>query len=226
MTSRIRCSPGYFSVSPVLSIPRRSPILSPDFEPLPPGEGGVIQSSTVPLPLDGLVIQTIIAKWMGTLKEWTPHLERMSRRGYNMIHFTPLQQRGESNSPYSIFEQLEFSDDLFEQPGLSKDAKDEKMKEALAGIKKNYGMLGMIDVVLNHTANNSPWLEDHPEAGTFNSKGVVNHEPNLCYYSSRLQRHQLASPPRRRRARHRPHEPLRVPRIPWPPDAHRVHGGH
>jgi glycogen debranching enzyme len=49
-----------------------------------------------------LVIQTVIAKWMGSLSEWAPHLDTMRDRGYNMIHYTPLQQRGESNSPYSI----------------------------------------------------------------------------------------------------------------------------
>lgn len=126
-----------------------------------------MQAKSVPLPLDGLVIQSIIAKWMGNLQEWTPHLERMSRRGYNMIHFTPLQQRGESNSPYSILDQLAFSDDLYEKKGIAKDVKEKKMKEALSKIKKDYGMLSMIDVVLNHTANNSPWLQDHPEAGEF-----------------------------------------------------------
>ncbi|GAA5939281.1 hypothetical protein JCM1841_004844 [Sporobolomyces salmonicolor] len=165
---RARSKPGYFSVDPILSLPARSRILDPTtFSLLPVGEGGVVQKGkTSNLPLDGLVIQSVIAKWMGTLEEWAPHLDIMRDRGYNMIHYTPLQQRGASNSPYSIYEQLEFADDLFEDAIKGKQAKKtEKMKEMLKRVKEEWGMLGMIDVVLNHTANNSKWLEEHPEAG-------------------------------------------------------------
>ncbi|GAA5866533.1 hypothetical protein JCM1840_001348 [Sporobolomyces johnsonii] len=166
--TRARSKPGYFSVDPILSLPARSRILDPtSFSVLPVGEGGVIQKGkTINLPLDGLVIQSVIAKWMGTLEEWAPHLDIMRERGYNMIHYTPLQQRGESNSPYSIYEQLEFADDLFADAIKGKQAKKtEKMREMLKSVKEEWGMLGMIDVVLNHTANNSKWLEEHPEAG-------------------------------------------------------------
>ncbi|BGP28347.1 bifunctional 4-alpha-glucanotransferase/amylo-alpha-1,6-glucosidase [Rhodotorula toruloides] len=165
---RTRSHPGYFVVDPVLSLPPRSSILDPSTHAvLPLGKGGVVQSSASPitLPLDGLVIQTVIAKWMGTLEEWTPHLDLMRDRGYNMIHYTPLQQRGESNSPYSIYEQNEFSQDLFGGKTKGREEKESEMRSMLGRIKKEWGMLGMIDVVLNHTANNSKWLEEHPEAG-------------------------------------------------------------
>ncbi|GAA6056561.1 hypothetical protein JCM3770_004362 [Rhodotorula araucariae] len=168
--SRARSQPGYFVVDPVLRVPARTPILDPATHAVRPrGEGGVVRrgASEVALPLDGLVIQTVIAKWMGTLSEWAPHLDTMSERGYNMIHYTPLQQRGESNSPYSIFDQHAFSDDLFDAETRRKGAgaKNEAVKGMLRRIKKEWGMLSMIDVVLNHTANNSQWLEEHPEAG-------------------------------------------------------------
>ncbi|GAA5860325.1 hypothetical protein JCM8547_003463 [Rhodosporidiobolus lusitaniae] len=165
---RVQSAPGYFVVDPILTVPARSRILDPATHAvLPLGKGGVVSpSDTVPLPLDGLVIQTVIAKWMGTLDEWNPHLATMRDRGYNMIHYTPLQQRGESNSPYSIFDQVEYSDDLFPAGLKGKTSEKERlMKEKLEEIKREYGMLGMIDVVLNHTANNSKWLEEHPEAG-------------------------------------------------------------
>ena len=95
------------------------------------------------LPLDGLVIQTVIAKWMGTLSEWAPHLDAMSGRGYNMIHYTPLQQRGESNSPYSIFDQTRFSDDLFDEATLAKgeEAKSAAVAAMLERIRKEWGCL-------------------------------------------------------------------------------------
>ncbi|GAA6007978.1 hypothetical protein JCM10207_006986 [Rhodosporidiobolus poonsookiae] len=173
---RVQSEPGYFVVDPLLSVPRRSSILDPATHAvLPVGKGGLVtpapatgkeSAGRIALPLDGLVIQTVIAKWMGTLAEWAPHLDTMRDRGYNMIHYTPLQQRGESNSPYSIFDQREFSDDLFpaQLKGKTQD-KEREMKKMLERVRDEWGMLGMIDVVLNHTANNSKWLEEHPEAG-------------------------------------------------------------
>ncbi|GAA5919360.1 hypothetical protein JCM6882_000241 [Rhodosporidiobolus microsporus] len=168
---RTQSAPGYFVVDPILRVPARSRILdAATHAPLPLGEGGRVltgaEAKEVALPLDGLVIQTVIAKWMGTLSEWAPHLDVMRDRGYNMVHYTPLQQRGESNSPYSIFEQREYSDDLFPAGMKGKtDEKEKAMGEMLSRIKKEWGMLGMIDVVLNHTAHNSAWLHAHPEAG-------------------------------------------------------------
>lgn len=160
--NRTRCKSGYFSVDPILSIPARTPILSDKLEVLPVGKGGVVTNKEVNLPLDGLVIQSVIAKWMGPLAEWGPNLDLMTERGYNMIHFTPLQPRGASGSPYSIYDQLRFDPFLF--------AKGEKnevatLKKWLDKIKKEWGILGLIDVVLNHTASDSYWLEDHPESG-------------------------------------------------------------
>jgi glycogen debranching enzyme len=94
---------------------------------LPVGEGGrVIKDSSTNISLDGLVIQTVIAKWMGKMSQWPKCFDVIRDRGYNMIHFTPLQARGESGSPYNIFNQLRFNQDLFDQP--PKSAEDEQKK--------------------------------------------------------------------------------------------------
>ena len=163
-SQRVRCRSGYFSVDPILSIPARTEILSSALEVLPVGQGGVVTDKQVNLPLDGLVIQSVIAKWMGPLAEWGPNLDLMSERGYNMIHFTPLQPRGGSGSPYSIYDQLKFDPFLF-----ANGEKDQlgTLKKWLGRINKEWGILGLIDVVLNHTASDSYWLEDHPESGMF-----------------------------------------------------------
>lgn len=215
---RTRSQPGYFVVDPVLSLPPRTSILDPSTHAvLPLGKGGVVQSSSPPitLPLDGLVIQTVIAKWMGTLSEWKPHLDLMRDRGYNMIHYTPLQQRGESNSPYSIYEQNEFSEDLFEGKKSRKE-KESEMRSMLGRIKEEWGMLGMIDVVLNHTANNSKWLEEHPEAGQ--SGELVSRRLRTDSSARRLLGPLVPSPRRRARTRRRPPLALVQPLLPRPPN--------
>ena len=75
-----------------------------------------------------------------------------------MVHFTPLTVRGKSNSPYSIYDQLSFDPANF--PNGEQD-----LATMIDNMESEHALLGMTDVVWNHTANNSKWLEEHPEAG-------------------------------------------------------------
>ncbi|KAK7429968.1 bifunctional 4-alpha-glucanotransferase/amylo-alpha-1,6-glucosidase [Neonectria magnoliae] len=112
-----------------------------------------------PLPLPALSLFSVISKFMGKYPtDWERHLRGISDRGYNMIHFTPLQVRGISNSPYSLYDQLGWDPVCF--PAGEKDV--QKMVDSL---EQNHSLLSLTDIVLNHTANNSKWLEEHPEAG-------------------------------------------------------------
>ncbi|KAL4929216.1 putative glycogen debranching enzyme Gdb1 [Aspergillus undulatus] len=111
------------------------------------------------IPLNALSIFSVHAKFMGKFPEdWNRYLSSISRRKYNMVHFTPLMKRGASNSPYSIFDQLQFDDGAF--PNGEKD-----VLELIKGMEEKHLLLSLTDVVWNHTAHNSKWLEDHPEAG-------------------------------------------------------------
>jgi glycogen debranching enzyme len=100
---------------------------------------------------------------MGPIKEWPKFLKVFADKGYNMIHFTPLNHRGDSNSPYSIFDQLAFSPDLFDDK-TSKEQQYREISKVTEMMEKDFGLLSLIDVVWNHTAENSDWLLDHPEA--------------------------------------------------------------
>ena len=111
------------------------------------------------VPLDAISLISVQSKFMGKYPhDFDQHIHGISARGYNMIHFTPLMVRGDSNSPYSIYDQHAFDTAVF--PSGEKDVQDLVTK-----MEDEYGLLGMTDVVLNHTANNSKWLEEHPEAG-------------------------------------------------------------
>ncbi|KAF5023676.1 hypothetical protein F66182_4242 [Fusarium sp. NRRL 66182] len=112
-----------------------------------------------PLPLPALSIFSVISKFMGKYpNDWERHLHGISDRGYNMIHFTPLQVRGVSNSPYSLFDQLGWDSACFP-------AGEEDVQKMVDSLERNHSLLSLTDIVLNHTANNTKWLEEHPEAG-------------------------------------------------------------
>jgi glycogen debranching enzyme len=175
---------GYFNVDPIITLPARSPFFIASDETsgsTPPGmdskpnallhdvtSGKVVQGSQsqVHLPLDALAMLSIIAKWQGPINEWDSHYAEASRRGYNFIHYTPLQSRGESGSPYSIYDQLVFDHALLKDgKDTDKDGGEKQVRKALQMAREKYALGSCTDVVLNHTANNSPWLHEHPEAG-------------------------------------------------------------
>ncbi|CCM02450.1 uncharacterized protein FIBRA_04549 [Fibroporia radiculosa] len=163
--ARIKGREGYFNIDPILPTKARTPILSSDATVSE--VGNAVQQDYVNLPLDGLSILTVVSKWMGPMSAWRDYLAETSARGYNTLHWTPLQERGESDSPYSIRDQLVYEPSLFPNGhyDIGSDGGKVKLEEMLGIAKDEYGLLSLTDVVLNHTANDSPWLLDHPEAG-------------------------------------------------------------
>ncbi|KAJ5676070.1 Glycogen debranching enzyme [Penicillium macrosclerotiorum] len=148
-----------FSPLPVFSV---EPVLSPEPTKTPLHYIDVSPSLTLrgkDLPLNALSIFSVISKFMGQYPvDWDKHLHGIGQRNYNMVHFTPLMQRGASNSPYSIFDQLTFDPALFPKG-------EADVASLVPRMEKDYGLLTLTDVVWNHTAHNSKWLEEHPEAG-------------------------------------------------------------
>jgi glycogen debranching enzyme len=143
-------STGYFVIDPMMQVMRHTPT-------------GIVNEM---LTLDGIVLQSVIPKWLGPIDTWPAQMANAARLGYNMIHYAPMQVRGESNSPYSIYDQLALADELFDPSALpDQTSRWEKLGNILKQIETDSGVLAVADVVLNHTANNSPWLQLHPEAG-------------------------------------------------------------
>ena len=118
---------------------------------------GFIQIPPNFLHQDNIKLVTLVSKWMGSLDNWEKYFKIVKELGYNMIHFTPLQERGISNSPYSIKDQLKLSDDIFKE--------EKELENILKLMNENYEIFGMTDIVWNHTACDSDWLIEHPEAG-------------------------------------------------------------
>uniref|UniRef100_A0A8D2KBD5 Glycogen debranching enzyme n=1 Tax=Urocitellus parryii TaxID=9999 RepID=A0A8D2KBD5_UROPR len=113
------------------------------------------------LPLDCVTLQTFLAKCLGPLDEWEDRLRVAKESGYNMIHFTPLQTLGLSRSCYSLADQLELNPD-FSRPNKKYTWHD--VGQVVEKLKKEWNILCITDVVYNHTAANSKWIQEHPES--------------------------------------------------------------
>ncbi|KAL8448053.1 hypothetical protein Emed_004052 [Eimeria media] len=118
---------------------------------------------------EALSVQTVLSRCLGDVKHWWRMFQHTKDMGYNMVHFTPLQATGESGSCYR---QLEvdpfFFGDEGEASGSKSKAKPEGLKavaDAVEMLEHELGILSATDIVLNHTASNTEWIREHPEAG-------------------------------------------------------------
>lgn len=144
---------GFFLVDPVLKV------------------GGHNGTEEENLPLDCIQCHTVLAKCLGPFHSWESKLQVSAQTGYNMIHFTPIQKLGGSNSSYSISDQLGLNP-IFSTADHK--VSFDKIEKLVTKMKEEWKVLSVCDIVLNHSANESTWLRQHPEC-TYN----LSNSPHL-----------------------------------------------
>lgn len=109
------------------------------------------------LKLESIRCQTVLSKCLGPMSTWEDKLRVAKETGYNLIHFTPIQELAASRSAYSLKDQLKvvpsFGNVTYEDVG-----------KVVRKMREEWGVASICDIVLNHTGNESPWLLEHPEA--------------------------------------------------------------
>lgn len=109
------------------------------------------------LKLESIRCQTVLTKCLGRLDTWEEKLRVAKESGYNLIHFTPVQQLDASRSAYCLKDQLKVD------PSYGNVTYDD-VGRIVRKMREEWGIASICDIVLNHTGNESPWLRDHPEA--------------------------------------------------------------
>ncbi|CAG0880925.1 unnamed protein product [Darwinula stevensoni] len=112
------------------------------------------------LPLDSILCQTVLTKCLGTFDEWKERLRVTKEAGFNMIHFTPIQELGNSLSAYSLADQLKLNS-MFSTKDRQYAIED--VAQLVESMRKDWEVVSICDIVLNHSANESPWIQEHPE---------------------------------------------------------------
>uniref|UniRef100_A0A6G1SGX7 Glycogen debranching enzyme n=1 Tax=Aceria tosichella TaxID=561515 RepID=A0A6G1SGX7_9ACAR len=116
----------------------------------------ILVDPEIKVPIDKIRCQTVLSKNLGPFKEWRKRLSLAKDLKYNMVHFTPVQELGGSNSAYALRNQHKVN------PTFKASLDD--IKKEVDYMDKKLCILSITDVVLNHTADDSGWIKEHPES--------------------------------------------------------------
>jgi starch synthase (maltosyl-transferring) len=94
----------------------------------------------------------------GPLTRWRGHLERAQRMGFDWVFLNPFNLSGHSGSLYSIKDHYALDPRLLD---LAAGAPESQLRQMIADAK-GLGLRVMMDLVINHTAFDSPLLTQHP----------------------------------------------------------------
>ncbi len=113
----------------------------------------------MPQPSTGPRIYNLFPLLAGPLVTWQAHFERARAMGFDWIFINPIQLSGYSGSLYSIKDHYAIDPRLLAADAGSAQAQFASMVESAGRM----GLKLMIDLVINHTAFDSPLVEQHPD---------------------------------------------------------------
>jgi starch synthase (maltosyl-transferring) len=118
-----------------------------------------------------VLIYNLFPLLAGTIPEWEEHLERIASLGFTWVFLNPIHPPGLSGSLYAV-------KDYFGINPLFWPASGQAPEKALRHFLRAAGRRGlkvMVDLVLNHTAIDSPVVRQHPEWYARDEAGEIRH---------------------------------------------------
>jgi len=114
----------------------------------------------------------------GPISAWTPHLVRAAEMNFDWVYVNPIHPTGGSGSLYAVADYYRLNPRLRE-PGSKS---DETLVGDLTRTASRLGLSVMLDLVINHTANDAPLVTQYPQwyvrdrAGAVVAPGAVDPE--------------------------------------------------
>jgi starch synthase (maltosyl-transferring) len=116
------------------------------------------------------VIYNLFPLLAGEIGTWKPHLERAAGMGFNWIFLNPVSLPGLSGSLYSVKDYYRLNPLLTDSASArNPDATLDRMLDEAHGL----GLKVMLDLVINHTAIDSPLIKKHPDWFCRDKKGKI-----------------------------------------------------
>jgi starch synthase (maltosyl-transferring) len=107
-----------------------------------------------------MILYNLFPLLAGKFRDWDEHLKRARALGFDWVYLNPIQLTGASGSLYSISDYFQINPAFVD--GTSVRSPDEQCRAAIAR-GREAGLKFMIDLVINHTAVDSPLTKQRPE---------------------------------------------------------------
>ncbi|NOY54176.1 MAG: alpha-amylase [Deltaproteobacteria bacterium] len=120
---------------------------------------------------EGARIYNLFPLIAGPFDRWRPHLERACGMGFNWIFINPFHQPGFSGSLYAVKDYYVVNPLFVADNGLPPMEQLRRIVEEARGM----GLHLIMDLVINHTAIDSPLLKEHPDWYRRDEKGKIVH---------------------------------------------------
>jgi starch synthase (maltosyl-transferring) len=117
------------------------------------------------------LIYNLFPPLAGTIPQWEKHLERIADLGFTWIFLNPITTPGLSGSLYAVKDYFGINPRFYPESGTDPEAALVHFLKAAQG----RGLKVMLDLVINHTAIDSPLVKEHPEWYAKDDKGKIKH---------------------------------------------------
>jgi len=120
---------------------------------------------------EAALIYNLFPPLVGSMNRWEKHLERIAALGFTWIYLNPIHTPGFSGSLYAVKDYFGLNPLFHPESGQDPEAALAHFVKAAA----RRGLKVMLDLVINHTAIDSPLVTQHPEWYAKDDKGAIKH---------------------------------------------------